>query len=201
MVNYESNIDVAGFQFTLTDTPDLIDVLGASGGEAENYDFTVSTSEQGVVLGFSFDGSVIPAGSGTLTIINFTPTYEDVEVCASDIVISDTNGDEIESNTPDCIDVQSILYGDVNFDGEINIVDVVQIVNFVLNVNQPTDLQFLVSDINNDGILNILDIIQVVGQILGTTFTESVEWLEENFPQLDVRNRLDVLNYNWESTE
>ena len=198
MVNYESNVDVAGFQFTLTDTPDLIDVLGASGGEAEYYGFTVSTSEQGVVLGFSFDGSVIPAGSGLLTMINFTPTYEDVEVCASDIVISDTNGDEIGSNTPDCIDVQSILYGDVNFDGEINIVDVVQIVNFVLNVNQPTDLQFLASDINNYGILNILDIIQVVGQILGTSFSESVEWLEENFPQLNTKERLKNLNYEYE---
>ena len=86
----------------------------------------------------------------------------------------------------------------MNFDGEINIVDVVQIVNFVLNVNQPTDLQFLASDINNDGILNILDIIQVVGQILGTSFSESVEWLEENFPQLNTKERLKNLNYEYE---
>ena len=159
----------------------------------------MSTSLDGVVLGFSFNGSVIPAGNGLLTMINFTPTYEDVELCVTGIVVSDTNGDEIESNTPDCMDVQSILYGDVNFDGEVNIVDVVQIVNFVLNVNQPTDLQFLASDINNDGILNILDIIQVVGQILGTSFTQSVQWLEENFPQLDVRGRLEKLNYNLEN--
>ena len=79
---------------------------------------------------------------------------------------SDTNGDEIGSTTPDCIDVQSILYGDVNFDGEINIVDVVQIVNFVLNVNIPSELEFQASDMNSDGIINVLDVIQLVNIIL-----------------------------------
>ena len=64
-------------------------------------------------------------------------------------------------------------------------------------MNQPTDLQFSVSDINNDGILNILDIIQVVGQILGTSFAQSVQWLEENFPQLNTKERLKELGYEY----
>ena len=92
------------------------------------------------------------------------------------------------------------LYGDVNFDGILNVTDIVVMVNFILGTT-PTEEELLTADINQDGILNILDVIQLVSEILGTTFNESVEWLEENFPQLDVRNRLDVLNYNWESTE
>ena len=85
------------------------------------------------------------------------------------------------------------LYGDVNFDGLLNISDVVLIVNYVLNTTNPTEEQELTADMNQDGILNVLDVIQVVSEILGTTFNESVEWLEENFPQLNTRERLNKL--------
>jgi len=86
------------------------------------------------------------------------------------------------------------LYGDVNFDGYLNVNDIVLIVNFVLNNTIPTEEEFLTADINQDGILNILDVIGVVSEILGTTFRESVNWLEENFPQLEVERRLQELD-------
>ena len=86
------------------------------------------------------------------------------------------------------------LYGDVNFDGALNVTDIVLIVNFVLNTVIPTEEQELTADMDQNGILNILDVIQLVSQILGTTFAESVEWLEENFPQLNTKERLSKLN-------
>jgi hypothetical protein len=86
------------------------------------------------------------------------------------------------------------LYGDVNFDGQLNVTDIVTIVNFVLNTATPTEEELLTADMNQDGILNILDVIQVVSEILGTTFGQSVNWLEENYPQLEVRDRLSKLN-------
>ena len=82
------------------------------------------------------------------------------------------------------------LYGDVNFDGQLNITDIVLIINFVLG-GLPTEEELITADINQDGILNILDVIQVVSEILETTFAESVEWLEENFPELNTRERLN----------
>ena len=85
------------------------------------------------------------------------------------------------------------LYGDVNFDGEINITDVITIINFVLG-QTPTEEESLTADMNQDGIINILDVIQLVSEILGTTFSESVQWLEENFPELNTRERLSNLN-------
>ena len=84
------------------------------------------------------------------------------------------------------------LYGDVNFDGELNITDVITIINFVLG-QTPTEEQLLTADMNQDGIINILDVIQLVSEILGTTFNESVEWLEETFPALNTRERLNKL--------
>ena len=85
------------------------------------------------------------------------------------------------------------LYGDVNFDGSINISDIVIMVNFVLG-QTPTDEQFITGDMNYDGIINIVDVILVVNQVLGTTFSQSVQWLEKNFPELKTKDRLSKLN-------
>ena len=81
------------------------------------------------------------------------------------------------------------LYGDVNFDGVLNISDIVLMVGFILG-EEPTVEQELTADMNQDGIVNILDVIQVVGEILGTNFRGAVEWLIENFPELEVERRL-----------
>ena len=85
------------------------------------------------------------------------------------------------------------LYGDVNFDGSLDITDVILLVNFVLG-QTPTEEQGLTADFNQDSIINILDVIQLVNEILGTTFSQSVQWLEENFPQLNTKERLSNLN-------
>lgn len=86
------------------------------------------------------------------------------------------------------------LYGDVNFDGTLNVTDIITMVNFVLNTQIPTEEEQLTADINQDGILNILDVIAVVSQILGTSMRESIDWLEDNFPELKTKERLEKLN-------
>ena len=85
------------------------------------------------------------------------------------------------------------LYGDVNFDGQLNVTDIVLLVNFVLG-GLLTEEELITADINQDGILNILDVIQVVSEILGTTFGQSVNWLEQNYPQLKTKERLQALD-------
>ena len=59
-LNYESSADIYGFQFDHDGC-----ASGATGGDAAANGFTVSASA-GTVLAFSFSGSSIPAGSGTL---------------------------------------------------------------------------------------------------------------------------------------
>ena len=56
--------------------------------------------------------------------------------------------------------------GDVNLDQDIDVLDIVLLLNFLLEVEYPTDDQFWLSDLNQDEILNILDIVILVGLIL-----------------------------------
>ena len=56
--------------------------------------------------------------------------------------------------------------GDVNFDGLINVVDVVSIVNFILGIQEFTEIQQCSSDRNMDGLINVADIVLTVNEIL-----------------------------------
>tara|TARA_X000001036_G_scaffold252574_1_gene235078 strand:+ start:16321 stop:16494 length:174 start_codon:yes stop_codon:yes gene_type:complete len=55
------------------------------------------------------------------------------------------------------------MSGDVNNDNTVNILDVVEIVNFILITNE----EYLeCSDMNNDGTVDVIDIINLVNIIL-----------------------------------
>ena len=56
--------------------------------------------------------------------------------------------------------------GDVNQDDELNVLDVVTIVNFILGVLEPTAYQQYAGDLNEDETINVLDIVLVVNLIL-----------------------------------
>ena len=83
---------------------------------------------------------------------------------------------------------------DMNFDGQLDITDIIQVINVILNVGDFTDNQLIAADYNSDGITNILDVVQLVSYILGTNFSQSVQWLEENFPELNTKERLSKLD-------
>ena len=57
--------------------------------------------------------------------------------------------------------------GDINEDTLINILDVIILVNFALNISEPSENQLFISDLNEDDVLNVLDVIILVNMILG----------------------------------
>ena len=80
----------------------------------------------------------------------------------------DGNGDEIEGTStpswqgfPDCEEQQEL--GDFNFDGNINVTDVIILVNHILS---PAAVELEGSDINDDGFTNVIDVVQLVSIIL-----------------------------------
>ena len=159
---------VAGFQFTITDNPDLITLTGASGGSAEAAGFDVSTSELGIVLGFSFSGSTIPAGDGLLTVLEFDSSDSGTtNVCVDDTIVSDASGSALLSSG-DCtnLDILDVVLGDINADSNINIQDVVILINFILGNDTPEGNELYASDLNSDGTLNVQDVVILINIIL-----------------------------------
>ena len=55
----------------------------------------------------------------------------------------------------------------MNSDGIVNVIDVVQIVNYVLGIIEFNDDQLCAADLNSDGIVNVIDVVQLVNIILG----------------------------------
>ena len=163
-----TSVDISGFQFNITDSPDLITISGANGGLAEQYGFEVSTSELGIVIGFSFSGGTIPAGDGLLTTISYSNSNSgETELCISDTIVSDVNGNGLLSSG-DCInyEINDIVLGDINTDTVINVQDVVLLINFILGSIEPDANQYSAGDINEDGILNVQDVVILINLIL-----------------------------------
>jgi len=58
------------------------------------------------------------------------------------------------------------LPGDINGDEAVNIQDIILLINFILDVDEPDAAQFSAADMNNDGTLNIQDVILIINDIL-----------------------------------
>ena len=56
--------------------------------------------------------------------------------------------------------------GDINLDSTLDVLDVILLLNFILEIESPTEDQAWLSDVNLDTMLNILDIIALVNIIL-----------------------------------
>ena len=57
--------------------------------------------------------------------------------------------------------------GDINMDQDINVLDIVVVVSYVLGNQELLQSQIQLADLNSDGTINILDIILIVNLILG----------------------------------
>ena len=98
-----SPYDIAGFQFNASSSS--LSLSGASGGAAEEAGFQVSSSsDTGVVLGFSLTGSSIPAGENILiTTLSFSMnSYQEDEICVSDTIFSGLGGAGLYTTGPEC---------------------------------------------------------------------------------------------------
>ena len=63
-----------------------------------------------------------------------------------------------------CEEIQMPEYdlGDINYDGSINVVDIIDLVAIILNSEYSS-----IGDMNNDGAINIVDIVSLVDLVLG----------------------------------
>ena len=84
------------------------------------------------------------------------------------VLIFNTNYNDVISNQISFTILldQSDLIGDLNYDGEINVVDVIIVVNFALFITIPNESELLLADLNEDDTINIMDVVQLINIIL-----------------------------------
>jgi len=154
-----NDIDVAGFQFNITG----LTITGASGGDAAEAGFNFHNNDN-MVLGFSETGATIPVGEGLLVNVSFTGNGE---ACLENVVLTDEYGIVIDTDIIDgCVDTW--IMGDVNGDGELNVVDLIWIIWHIVDPNNYpfTEIQTMLADSNQDGIVDILDVVNFIYMIL-----------------------------------
>jgi len=59
------------------------------------------------------------------------------------------------------------IFGDLNNDSEVDILDIVMMVDWILSSYIPTNEEIAVGDLSGDGVIDILDVVSLVSLILG----------------------------------
>ena len=166
---------VGGLQFSISGyNVAAFDGINIEGFESTNDCFSASYNDLGeelIGIIFSLEGCVYtPSEYNRIAKILFyidetASVGAEVPLWFNYTLVSDSAGNEIPSTGEDSHIILG-MQGDVNFDGEVNVLDIVATVNFAIYVNEPTESEFWASDINFDGQINILDVVQLINVIL-----------------------------------
>jgi len=178
-LSMENDMVTSGYQSQIIILPaDLITISDIIPTDRTN-NITFSwffDSETGNYNIVHFDlGNSIQPGNGPILEIYFDAGLEEgiAEVLFLDFQIGDwSTGDELNAQLPEpalitILPCESI--GDVNSDGNLDVLDIVLLVNCIVN-NTPEECPC--SDANNDTNLNVLDIINIVNMILNTALPD-----------------------------
>jgi hypothetical protein len=170
---YESFHSIGGIQFNMSDSPDWVVGIEVNSVISDCFDVSFNDVNGGLIaIFFSLDGCEIDASEASTHFANLT--YElsteaewgsQVDLNFHDVIISNGVGNTIPFNTQGGI-VNVSLLGDVSSDSEINVIDVVTAINFILLLDIPSEYQAWAGDINGDTAVNILDIVMLVDIIL-----------------------------------
>ena len=108
-ISLNNQLVVAGFQFTLTDTPDLLTGVEALPTERTE-GFTMSVNEfngELIVVAFSLTGATIEVGNGPVVEVEYSSALVDVDqdviISSYDVILGDPTGDELPSFSVDGI--------------------------------------------------------------------------------------------------
>ena len=150
------------------DIPDVPTNLSAAliGDDIElSWDYSDSTIITHFNIYHSFNGDIFEY----IDFIDFSFrswTHSEIEGGSHAYFLTSVSG-LVESEPSEIVEIEigNLILGDVNFDGEMNVLDVVLMVSFILG--EPTDeYEYSAADINQDGILDILDIVVLISIIL-----------------------------------
>ena len=98
--------------------------------------------------------------------------YEIIIDCAEWFGVPCEGGVYIPPEEDECCS-ECVLLGDINIDSNLNVLDVVTLVQFILGQNELEGCAVGASDFNQDGTVNVLDVVGLVQYILSPRSTDA----------------------------
>jgi hypothetical protein len=136
--------------------------LNVSKLEGNTYRFVCFSMSNEIITGTS--GAILNASLTIGASVN-TGSYE---ATITNIVVTKQDGTQMKLNDSKfSIIVTNVIKGDANGDGEVNVSDIVEIVNYIMGKPSVNFVQ-AAADLNGDGEINVTDIVKVVSIIMDT---------------------------------
>ena len=139
--------------------------IPASGNEGQSLNFIGAGSDAGLddILSFNWD-----FGDGNQSVEQH-PAHIYTEPGLYDVSLSirDHTGAIQTEMRQDLIRIFSqYMPGDLNFDGQNSVSDIVILVNIIIGEIAPTDAQYETADVNGDELINVQDLVSLINIIL-----------------------------------
>ena len=168
-----NNTDLVAFEF---DIPDLSE---------PDWDFSDNFPTDGWMwagywLFYNLYNTPLPVG---IYEINASGDLFNNEFCVDGSVFSNSTGEQITNVFfSECAFVECSNPGDINYDGAVDILDIVGFVNDILNPWISNELFHVCGDINEDDEYNVLDIVLLIDMILNPQPSEECNVIPEVGP-------------------
>ena len=137
------------------------------------------------LLGLGDTLALATYGEDTTAVIAVPENY--VEYCYYVKARWNTDYGELESKATPIACTTPYLGGDVNSDDVVDVNDLLSVVDFILETELPTEIQFRNSDLNRDDVLNVADIIMMIDIIYGTS-ARKLPSSAESIAEMSMRN-------------
>ena len=129
----------------------------------------------------------IVATEDTFATIDASPNY--LEYCYNVSAYWETEDyGQLESTKSNEACTVPYTLGDSDFDNDTDINDVLTVVDFILEMEYPTEDEFRNVDINMDGNINITDIVMMIDIILGTTTARLTSFDPNEIAYVDLKS-------------
>ena len=172
-VGYISNVPIGGVQFNLIDNPNWLNGIEFM-SDNDCFESNFNEIDGGLIaIMFSLDGCTLDP---TDEFIRFGRLHwrlseeavmgETVSVSIENLIVSDQEGNELLFESVNSEILVAGQLGDINNDAAVNVIDIVALINFILQIESPNYLQFGLADFNQDDELNVLDVVAIVNYIL-----------------------------------
>lgn len=149
------------FTSVYTEMPQNLTITHAATLPANQGYFEV-TANTGALVALTVNNALIGAGTGTGGLLSIPIP---AQPAGTEILVTATLQNHYRYEALVTVGGGAGVPGDANCDGNVNVLDAITIVNYVVGTN-PQPFCFDNADVNNDGMVNVLDVIATITIIL-----------------------------------